>query len=187
MPSETTNEHEWTRIRRRKQRLLRSGDHSLLGELLRHARKWISGPSSLVFIRTFIQKLEPTCWSQPEKPVGVQLAAKPLFPGGVPEKACTTIHESFVFSRKVILQPGARSRSADFQSAVSPTSGRLGVQTFWRVRIENPRYGRLEVCATYVAAPPRCVLSWPFLRSIFARPPFGLICIDPRQNSLLPA
>lgn len=53
-----------------------------------------------------------------------------------------------------------QSRSADFQSAVSPTSSRQGVGTTSGVEnvegqrignIGNPRYGRLEVCATWLA------------------------------------
>ncbi len=39
-------------------------------------------------------------------------------------------------------------RSAGFQPAVSPTSSRQGVEIPRGQRIGNPRYGRLEVCAT---------------------------------------
>lgn len=38
--------------------------------------------------------------------------------------------------------------SADFQSAVSPTSSRQSARTSCRVRVGNPRYSRLETCAT---------------------------------------
>jgi len=38
--------------------------------------------------------------------------------------------------------------SADFQPAVSPTSSRQTVRTTQRQRVGNPRYGRLEICAT---------------------------------------
>jgi len=39
-------------------------------------------------------------------------------------------------------------RSADFQSAVSPTSSRQTVRGSQRQRIGNPRYSRFETCAT---------------------------------------
>ena len=39
-------------------------------------------------------------------------------------------------------------RGAGFQPAVSPTSSRQTVRKWWRLRIGNPRYGGLEICAT---------------------------------------
>src|SRR5438093_3503536 len=48
----------------------------------------------------------------------------------------------------------ADDRSADFQSAVSPISNRQSVPTPYpleisrRLRVANPRYSRLEICAT---------------------------------------
>jgi hypothetical protein len=53
---------------------------------------------------------------------------------------------------------GPAGRSADFQPAVSPTSGRQAVGATYdpevseRLRIGDPRYSRLKVCATRVAA-----------------------------------
>src|SRR5207244_13467372 len=64
-------------------------------------------------------------------------------------------HKNLVKKGDGSVSPGC---SADFQSAVSPTSSRLtagepcdtGVSR--RLRIGNPRYGRLETCATSVCA-----------------------------------
>ncbi len=42
----------------------------------------------------------------------------------------------------------ARLRSAGFQPAVSPTSSRQAVAAWPHLRIGNPRYSRLEACAT---------------------------------------
>jgi len=44
-----------------------------------------------------------------------------------------------------------RRGSAGFQPAVSPTSSRQAIRTSQRLRIGNPRYSRLEVCATGMA------------------------------------
>jgi len=50
--------------------------------------------------------------------------------------------------------------SAGFQPAVSPTSSRLRASRLPHARpVGNPRYGRLEVCATVV--PPRCAPANP--------------------------
>jgi hypothetical protein len=51
MQSETTNEHEWTRIEKRQQRILSSGGHAPFGKSNRREQKAISDQSSLVFIR----------------------------------------------------------------------------------------------------------------------------------------
>jgi hypothetical protein len=48
-------------------------------------------------------------------------------------------------------------RSAGWQPAVSPTDSRRNVKTSNALRIANPRYSRLPVCATLVSAPPRYV------------------------------
>ena len=50
MQSETTNGHEWTRIRRCWKGFVRSIDGPLFGAFFRRERMAISGPSSLVFI-----------------------------------------------------------------------------------------------------------------------------------------
>jgi hypothetical protein len=55
---------------------------------------------------------------------------------------------------EVTTMKGLIYRSADFQSAVSPASSRQNVRIARapgdprRLRIGNPRYSRLEVCAT---------------------------------------
>jgi hypothetical protein len=50
-------------------------------------------------------------------------------------------------------------RGAGWQPAVSPTDSRRNVKTSSALRIANPRYSRLPVCATLVAASPRHVLA----------------------------
>jgi hypothetical protein len=76
-----------------------------------------------------------------------------------------TIRESFVHLRK-LFPGGALWRGADLQSAVSPNCIRRnvvfagGVRFGCGQRITNPRYGRIQFCATSVAAAPRCVHPW---------------------------
>jgi hypothetical protein len=53
-------------------------------------------------------------------------------------------------------------RSAGWQPAVSPTASRRNVKTSNALRIANPRYSRLPVCATLVAASPRCAFALRF-------------------------
>src|ERR1035438_3184710 len=68
-----------------------------------------------------------------------------------------TIHENFVFLRK-LFSGGALGCSADLQSAVSPncirrgTGGGTVVRSDCGQRITNPRYSRIQFCATSVAA-----------------------------------
>jgi hypothetical protein len=58
------------------------------------------------------------------------------------------------------------ARSADFQSAVSPNCIRQGAENpagatvFEPLRIENPRYGRLKICAT-IPTCPRQIMAQP--------------------------
>jgi hypothetical protein len=47
----------------------------------------------------------------------------------------------------VLIWKQRSARSADFQSAVSPNCIRQGA--------ENPRYGRLKICATMTTSPPQ--------------------------------
>ncbi len=53
-----------------------------------------------------------------------------------------------VIERQLVEQLTAITRSADFQSAVSPTSSRQRLGSIERPQIGNPRYSRLETCAT---------------------------------------
>lgn len=67
------------------------------------AARWPTSRSAVparASIRTAIHKLRPTCWSQRRKLVGSLPVAKPLFPGGVPGKMCTTTTQVFVLSPK---------------------------------------------------------------------------------------
>jgi len=72
-----------------------------------------------------------------------------------------TIHENIVFLRKLI-SSGALWCSADLQSAVSPNCIRQVIRSTAGIRvgngqwITNPRYGRMQFCATPAAAVPRC-------------------------------
>ncbi len=87
-------------------------------------------------------------------------------------------HENFGHLRKCF-QGTARGRSADWQSAVSPNGIRQNVVPGDHVRFgcgqrtANPRYGRIQFCATSVAAAPRCVHRW-----------FNKFATAPRQGKL---
>jgi hypothetical protein len=70
------------------------------------------------------------------------------------DAAATTVLANPANSQTYVLNRVPNVRSAGFQPAVSPTSSRQGVKNAMRSgppdgwRIGNPRYSRLEVCAT---------------------------------------
>jgi hypothetical protein len=77
---------------------------------------------------------------------------------------CIIVRENFVFLHK-LFPGGVPWRSADLQSAVSPNCIRQNVVPSDRIRfgygrrITNPRYSRMEFCATSVAAQSALCLS----------------------------
>jgi len=98
----------------------------------------------------------------------VEITHDPVIRYHVAEENATDVAFSSAHRFKVAMRahpdtaPTCRAsatRSAGFQPAVSPTSSRQTVGITQRQRVGNPRYGRLEVCAT--GAVSRCALAMP--------------------------